>query len=219
MASVRERVDAAVFDFLGRRFDNHFVPARRALLAHTRGRVLEIGSGTGFSIQHYPPGLEELVLTEPGPLLLARARRRAAELRREVTFVEAPAERLPFEDDAFDTVVSMLVLCSVPDQLRALREIRRVLKPDGRFLFVEHVRSDDPGIARWQDRLERPWGVVAMGCHPNRRTLEAIETAGFELEHLERGRLPKSAPIVRPMVTGRARISQERVRGPAADAV
>jgi SAM-dependent methyltransferase len=96
------------------------------------------------------------------------------------------------------------VLCSVRDQDAALAEIRRVLKPDGALLFIEHVRADDEKLARWQDRLERPWRVVAMGCHPNRATLERIEAGGFAVEELRRGELPRSAPIVRPMILGRA---------------
>src|SRR5206468_3807244 len=119
-------------------------------------------------------------------------------------FVETGAESLPFEDDSFDTVVSTLVLCTVPDADRALAEIRRVLKPGGEFLFMEHVRADDEKLSRWQDRLERPWRVVAMGCHPNRATLARIEAAGFEVEDLRRGELPKVPPIVRPMILGRA---------------
>jgi ubiquinone/menaquinone biosynthesis C-methylase UbiE len=166
--------------------------------------VLEIGCGTGFNLRHYPPDLAEVVITDPGRGFLRRAQERAAEEGRSVNAVEAPAEQLPFEDESFDTVVSTLVLCSVEDQDAALAEVRRVLAPDGSFLFLEHVRSNDPGRARWQDRLERPWHIVAMGCHPNRATLERIEAAGFEVEELRTGELPKGAPIIRPMIAGRA---------------
>lgn len=110
---------------------------------------------------------------------------------------------MPLPDASFDTVVSMLVLCTVEDPARALAEIRRVLRPDGTFLFVEHVRSDDPSCARWQDRLERPWGVVAIGCHPNRDTVATIRGAGFEAGVVEEGELPLP-PIVRPYVIGAA---------------
>jgi ubiquinone/menaquinone biosynthesis C-methylase UbiE len=134
--------------------------------------------------------------------MLRRARRRAAELRREVTLVEAPAEALPFEDGSFDTVVSLAVLCTVDDPSRVLQEIPRVLRPGGRFVFLEHVRSSDPKLAQWQDRLERPWGWIAGGCHPNRRTLEAIERAGFEVVELEREDLPDIPRLVRPNIMG-----------------
>jgi ubiquinone/menaquinone biosynthesis C-methylase UbiE len=179
-------------------------PHRRSVLEHARGRVLEIGAGTGFNIRHYPDDVEEIVITEPGAGLLRRAEGRAAESGRPVRAVLAFAERLPFEDDSFDTVVSTLVLCSVRDQDMALAEIRRVLKPGGRLLFIEHVRADDPKSARWQDRLDRPWSVVAMGCHANRATLGRIEAAGFDVEELRHGQMPKAPPIVQPMILGRA---------------
>ena len=121
--------------------------------------------------------------------------------------VETPAERLPFEDGTFDSVVSTLVLCSVEDPAAATGEIVRMLKPDGRLLYLEHVRSDDHGLARWQDRLERPWGWLGAGCHPNRDTVAQLQAAGLETEGLVRDRLPKAPPIVRPMVRGGARRS------------
>ena len=122
--------------------------------------------------------------------------------------VEAPAERLPFEDGSFDSVVSTLVLCSVETPAAATGEIVRVLKPDGRLLYLEHVRAPTSGLARWQDRLERPWGWLGAGCHPNRDTVAQLEAAGFETESLVRDRMPKAPPIVRPMVRGRARRSR-----------
>jgi ubiquinone/menaquinone biosynthesis C-methylase UbiE len=201
------RASAAVADFLSGLADKEFGPKRADLLRHAQGRVLELGAGTGFNVSHYPQPVTDLVLTEPREALLERARRRAAAAGRRVETVEARGEALPFADSSFDTVVSTLVLCSVDDQAAALAEVRRVLKPDGMFLFIEHVRADDPRRARWQDRLERPWRVVAMGCHPNRATLAAIEAAGFELEDVRHGDLPKSPPLIRPMITGRARIA------------
>jgi ubiquinone/menaquinone biosynthesis C-methylase UbiE len=200
----RDKVAPAMYDFLLRRSADEFDPQREALLAGARGRVLEVGAGTGWNLRFYPPEVEEIVATEPEAGMLGRTRQRAEELDRPVRFVEAKAEQLPFEDDEFDTVVSTLVLCTVEDQDRALAEIHRVLKPGGRFLFIEHVRSEDPKRARWQDRLERPWKVLNMGCHPNRRTLASIERAGFQVEDLERGTLPKAPPIVRPMIAGSA---------------
>ena len=204
MAALRERVFAAIADRLASMADKDFGPKRAELLRHASGRVLEIGAGTGFNVRHYPDAVDEIVLTEPGEALLARAQRRALAAGRAIEVFQARAEALPFAVASFDTVVSTLVLCSVDDQDAALTEIRRVLKPDGTFLFIEHVRAEDPRRARWQDRLERPWRVVAMGCHPNRATLERIEAAGFQLDELEKGTLPKSPPIVRPMITGRA---------------
>jgi ubiquinone/menaquinone biosynthesis C-methylase UbiE len=200
--SVRERIFAAVYDPLSARAEMKFgAELKRGLLAHARGRVLEIGVGTGLSFTHYPE-VDELVGVDPSEPMLRRARQRAAALGRHVTLVQAPAEELPFHNESFDTVVSLAVLCSVDDPPRALGEIRRVLRPEGRFVFLEHVRSPDPSLARWQNRLERPWGWFAGGCHPNRDTLEEIEAAGFDVVELEREELPDVPRLVRPNIRG-----------------
>jgi ubiquinone/menaquinone biosynthesis C-methylase UbiE len=204
MAVLRDRIRPALYDFFGGRMEKHFAEHRRKALAHARGRVLEIGGGTGFNIPHYPNDVEELVVTEPAPGMLERARRRAMNTDLPVTVRQASAEALPFEDSSFDTVVSTLVLCSVDDVDRALAEIHRVLRRGGQLLFVEHVRWEDPRRAKWQDRLERPWMVVADGCHPNRATLEHIEAGQFDVFDVERSELPQSPPLVRPLVAGRA---------------
>jgi ubiquinone/menaquinone biosynthesis C-methylase UbiE len=126
-------------------------------------------------------------------------------LDREARVVEAPAERLPFDDDYFDTVALTLVLCTVPDPEAGLREIDRVLKPGGLFLFLEHVRSEEPGLARWQDRLETPWKWFGDGCHCNRDTLRMIEASPLEVEQSDSGSLPKAVPLVKPLIRGTAR--------------
>jgi ubiquinone/menaquinone biosynthesis C-methylase UbiE len=204
--SLRERLFAAVYDPLSARTEEKFGgQLKRELLVNASERVLEIGVGTGLSFAHYP-AVDELVGVDPSEPMLRRARRRAAELGRDVALVEAPAEALPFEDESFDTVVSLAVLCSVADPQRALSEIRRVLRPGGRFVFLEHVRSSDPTLARWQDRLERPWGWIAGGCHPNRRTLEAIVDAGFNVADVEHEELPGIPRLVRPNIKGVAEV-------------
>ncbi len=201
---LRARLSPAVYDWLGAGWEKkHGEEFRGRLLARARGRVLEVGAGTGFNLPHYPV-IDELVITDPSEWMLRRAERRASELGRPVTIVRAPAESLPFEDGRFDTVVSTCVLCSVHDQREALREIERVLRPGGQLLFGEHVRSDDPKRAKWQDRLEGAWKVLADGCHPNRDTLAAIEASGFELAEVERSELPGVPSLVRPLVRGRA---------------
>lgn len=179
---------------------------RRELLAAARGRVLELGAGTGLNLEHYPESIESLTLVEPDPYMTKQLRDKLEEGggSAKITVVEAPGEDLPFADDSFDTVAVTLVLCTVSDAAAALAEIKRILKPDGELLFLEHVRSYDPGMAKWQDRLERPWRFLGDGCHCNRDTISAIRAAGFELGEVERGELPKAPPIVRPLVQGSA---------------
>ena len=178
---------------------------RHRLLSTASGRVLELGAGTGSNLQHYTDAVTELVLAEPDPNMAKLLRERLA---REGTaagnpsVIEASAEDLPFDDGSFDTVVSTLVLCTVEDPARAVSEVRRVLVGGGRFLYLEHVRSARPGLARWQDWLERPWGWVAGGCHPNRPTDQLLAGAGFFIDSLERDKFPKTPPIVRPLIRG-----------------
>lgn len=178
---------------------------RAELLAGARGRVLEIGAGTGLNLEHYGERVEKLVLAEPDPYMTKRLREKLGASGRAAEVVEAPAERLPFEDDSFDTAVVTLVLCTVPDPAHALAEIRRVLRPGGELLFLEHVRSSHEGLAAWQDRLERPWKFLADGCRCNRDTAGAIAAAGFECSEVGRGTLPKLPPLVRPLIRGTAR--------------
>ena len=189
------RIFAALYDKLNAKEERETIgPARAKLLAHAHGRTLEIGAGTGANLPHYPDGLE-LVLTEPDEHMARRMGRES---------VRAHAEQLPFDGESFDTVVSTLALCTVDDLGAALREARRVLKPGGTLLFIEHVRGE-PGskLERWQDRLDGAWGIVAGGCHPNRETLAAITAAGFHVDDVERPewKLPR---LVKPIVIGRA---------------
>jgi ubiquinone/menaquinone biosynthesis C-methylase UbiE len=173
---------------------------RAEFLASARGRCLEIGAGTGLNIERWPKDVE-LVLSEPDPHMAAQLRKKAGD--REV--VQAPAEDLPFEDDSFDTVGLTFVLCTVPDPAAALDEIARVLKPGGRFLFLEHVRAPDQDLARWQDRLHGPWYLFGHGCHCNRDTQATIEASPLQIEDSHRGEIPGTVPIVRPMLMGAAR--------------
>lgn len=181
---------------------------RHSLLAQARGRVLEIGAGTGLNLPHYNDAVEELILAEPDPHMASRLRDRLQSepvAAGRVKVVEAPAEDLPFDDDSFDAVVSTLVLCTVEDQGRALAETRRVLVEGGELLFIEHVRSHSKRLARFQDLIERPWGFFAGGCHPNRATDQALANGGFWIERLDRGQLPKALRPMRPMILGVAR--------------
>ncbi len=177
---------------------------RRELLAGAEGRVVELGAGTGANLDLYPNSVAELTLVEPDPHMTKRLREKLAAADRGAAVVEAPAERLPFADRSFETAVSTLVLCTVPDPKAAIAELIRVLKPGGKLLFIEHVRSGDPKLARWQDRLERPWRFLADGCHCNRDTLAIIGASSLELGEVEHGELPKALPLVEPLIRGSA---------------
>ena len=202
--SLRWTIMAPAYDRMMRKTEEAGLLAlRQGLVAEATGRVLEIGAGTGANFQHYDGGIESLVVTEPQPSMLRRLQRAAHEHAPHAQVLRAPAEDLPFDDNSFDTVVSTLVLCGVDDQPRALREARRVLRPGGRLLFLEHVRSDDPGLARFQDRMN--WlNRVVVGCDCNRPTLATIGASDFEVERLEHTTLPKSPKFVRPLIVGAA---------------
>jgi ubiquinone/menaquinone biosynthesis C-methylase UbiE len=162
---------------------------RDRLLGGAAGRVLEVGAGTGTNFVHYPPAVTGVLAIEPEPHLRARARSAAASLP--VTVVAGDASALPAADGEFDTAVASLVLCSVPDQAAALAELWRVLRPGGRLLFWEHVRAATPGMARTQQVLDATvWPLFAGGCHTGRDTVAAVDSAGFEIERLERFDFP-----------------------------
>lgn len=191
---------------------------REALIPQAHGRVLEIGGGTGANLPFYE-GIETLTLTEPDKPMVRRLERRLREHSQRPLLLRAPAEDLPFEDDSFDVAVSTLVLCTVDDQPRALRELRRVLKPDGRLLFIEHVRAEDQRLANWQDRLNGLQTRFGHGCNCNRPTIDTIRAAGFTITKLEHDALRKAPPIVRPLVIGVAHGALESAtRSPAMDA-
>jgi ubiquinone/menaquinone biosynthesis C-methylase UbiE len=195
---------AALYDRVGAASERAGLAARRQqLLADARGSVLEVGAGTGLNLEHYPEGVEELILVEPEPAMARKLERRLAELGHPAHIVEADAEGLPFPDDSFDAVVCTLVLCSVGDPTRALDELRRVLRPTGSFIFMEHVRSEDSATARLQDRINPVWRFINNGCNCNRATLSLIEGA-FSVDDVERGEIPKAPRFVRPLVSGRA---------------
>jgi len=176
---------------------------RRALVARAHGRVLEIGAGTGLNAAHYPDGLD-LTLSEPDEAMAARLRARLAALQRPAEVVLAGADALPFAAGSFDTVVSTLVLCTVPDPDVALQEIARVLRPGGQLLFLEHVRSDSSRWARWQDRLNGPWRAFAEGCNCNRRTLDTVARSSLDLGPVERAPMRAMVPLIRPLAVGSA---------------
>jgi ubiquinone/menaquinone biosynthesis C-methylase UbiE len=199
------RVFAAGYDtFMKGPEQATFRAHRKALLGRVSGRVVEIGGGTGANLEFYPAAVTELVITEPEEPMARRLERKLAEHSLPARIVHAPAEALPVEDGSVDYVVSTLVLCTVSDPSKALAEVRRVLKPGGRLVFLEHVRSRNPRLARWQDRLQPLQYRLGHGCHCNRPTLDNLKAAGFEVDQVEHDHVKKAPPIVRPLIVGAA---------------
>ena len=203
--SLWEHVFSALYDpllWVGERAG--MARRREDLLAHAEGRVLELGAGTGLNLPHYPDGLAELTLTEPAEPMIAKLERRARRSANDCRVVAAGAEELPFEENSFDTVVSTLVLCTVDDPRAVIAEIDRVLRPGGELLFLEHVRSDSKRLARWQDRLHRPWHAFAAGCHANRATVDLLRDSPLKVEAVNHDRWSWMPALVHPLAIGRA---------------
>jgi ubiquinone/menaquinone biosynthesis C-methylase UbiE len=201
---MRRRLFAALYETANRGSEAAGMrEERRQLLTGAAGATIEIGAGTGLNLAHYPAAATRLVLSEPDQYMRRRLVARVDAIDRAVEVIDAPAERLPFPDATFDTAVVTLVLCSVPNQAVALAEIARVLKPNGRLLFLEHVRSDDPSIAKRQDRIRPLYNL--MGCNPNRATLSAIEASPLRVDSVTHGEFPKAPKVERPMIVGAAR--------------
>jgi len=177
---------------------------RRDLLAGVHGQVLEVGAGTGVNVPLYPPNATRVVMSEPDPPMRAKLVDTLEGAAREsIEVSDGSLQSLPFPDGSFDFVTCMLVLCSVPDQQHAIGEIRRVLVPGGRLVFMGHVSAEGrPRRAKWQRRLEPLWKRVSGNCHLTRRTEQAILDGGFDLEQIERESIRKASPLVRTSVRG-----------------
>jgi ubiquinone/menaquinone biosynthesis C-methylase UbiE len=196
---------AALYDHIGASMERRWMGGRRRrLLAGARGAVLEIGGGTGANLVHYRD-VDRVTIAEPDTFMRSRIGPKLEDVRVPVEVSSAGAEALPFPDGSFDTVVSTLVMCTVPDQAAVLDEVRRVLRPGGRLLFIEHVRAAG-SMARWQDRLEPLWRRLLGGCHPNRDTVAAIEEAGFEIETFESFYPPDPLSSLTPHIQGSATV-------------
>jgi len=162
----------------------NFAPFRERVVGAARGRVLEIGIGSGLNLASYHSGVEKVYGVDPSTELLAKASNRLNSARIPVKLVEGSAEKLPFEDRSFDTVVMTFTLCSIPDAALAVLEMRRVLRPEGKLLFVEHGQAPDPAVVRWQDWLTPAWKRLGGGCHLNRKIDDLIKVGGFRIEQL-----------------------------------
>jgi SAM-dependent methyltransferase len=185
-ASVHHPIFARLFAWGASNAPAEQTEHRHRLLEGLSGRVVEVGAGNGLNFPHYPPEVTEVVAVEPEPYLREKATHAAARAPVPVTVVDGVADSLPAADASFDAGVASLVLCSVPEQGRALAELRRVIRPGGELRFYEHVRSHDARHARSQDRIDRLWPRFSGGCHPNRDTPAAIEAGGFDIERCER---------------------------------
>lgn len=205
------RLFAAFYDRLNAAAEKSWLGERRSrLLSEAHGEVLEIGGGTGANLPYYHD-VQRVVVTEPDPFMREKLWPKLTRTNVPVEVSDAGAQNLPFADNSFDVVVSTLVLCTVPDQRDALAEVRRVLRPGGRLLFLEHVRGTGR-IARWQDRIQPLWRRMFAGCHPNRDTVTSIEAAGFEIQDLERFKPPIPFSGLIPPVQGMA-VLENKPRG------
>jgi ubiquinone/menaquinone biosynthesis C-methylase UbiE len=178
---------------------------RGRVVPAAEGRVLEVGIGSGLNLPFYRPAVQQVIGLEPSPKLLAMARRAAGAQTGRVQFVEGSAERIPLDGASVDTVVTTWTLCSIPDAARALAEMRRVLRPHGRLLFVEHGRAPEANVVWWQDRLTPAWKRVGGGCHLNRAIADMIEGAGFAFDRLQTGYMRGGPRAVAFMYEGSAR--------------
>lgn len=188
MTEVHHPIFARLCDRLSPLLEREAGAHRDELLAGLSGRVVEVGAGNGMNFGHYPRSVEEVVALEPESYLRQKAEAAAGRAPVHVSVRDGVADPLPLEDGSFDAAVACLVLCTVPDQGRALAELRRVLRPGGELRFMEHVRSERPRKARMQERLDRSgiWPRLGGGCHCSRDTVAAIETAGFQIERVRR---------------------------------
>lgn len=181
-----------------------FSQLREALLQLASGEVLEIGFGTGLNLRHYPTTITRLSIVDPATLLPALVARRMAAAPYPIQTTHVTAENLPFPDQQFETVVSTWTLCTIPNPVLALHEVGRVLKPGGRFLFLEHGRSNDRTIAAWQDRLNPIQNVMGCGCHLNRQIDRLITQSGLTIAHLDRFSMRGVPRLVGEMYRGTA---------------
>jgi len=175
--------------------NRRLLPYRKRAIDLAEGRVLEIGVGSGLNFPFYGASVRELLALEPAPQLIAMARQLADSSAVPVTFIEASAEAIPIDDNSVDTVVMTWTLCSIPKAIDAVAEMRRVLKPSGRLVFVEHGLAPDKGVRWWQDRLTPAWRCVSGGCHLNRPIKNMIEAGGFSVDRLETDYMPGPKPL------------------------
>ncbi|MEN8218519.1 MAG: class I SAM-dependent methyltransferase [Pseudomonadota bacterium] len=177
---------------------------RTELLGNVRGDILEIGSGTGVNLKYYPYTINQLVLSEPNINMRHYLNKRIEDAGRDnISMAHNNAESIDFPDESFDYIVSTLVLCSVTDQLNCLTELKRLLRPNGKLLFIEHVAAEDnPRLFKWQKRIEPFWKIIGGNCHLTRNTESVIKQAGFNSIQLEKTSFLGAPSIVGPIIKG-----------------
>lgn len=187
-----------------------FRQLRAELLKDAHGDVLEIGFGTGLNLPHYPTNISHLTIVDPARLLPQRVRERVAQVPFPIHAEHITAEALPNPDRQFDSVVSTWTLCTIPEPVKALQEINRVLKPNGTFLFLEHGRSDNARVAAWQDRINPLQNIIGCGCNLNRQIDQLIEQGGLHILHLDRFQMHNVPRMFGEMYQGRASSSADQ---------
>ena len=175
--------------------NKRLVPFRERVIGAAEGRVLEIGVGSGLNLPFYRPPVREVLALEPAPRLVTMARSASHGAGIPVSFLEASAEAIPLEHHCVDTIVTTWTLCSIPRAAAALADMRRVLRPGGKLLFVEHGLAPDEGVRRWQDLMTPAWRSISGGCHLNRPIRSMIEGAGFRIDRIETGYMPGPKPM------------------------
>ncbi|AJZ56330.1 class I SAM-dependent methyltransferase [Paraburkholderia fungorum] len=193
MGLYRNVILPSLCDFVMR--NRFLLPYRERIIGSAEGTVLEIGAGSGLNLPLYGAGVKEILALEPDPKLMTMARHNAKQARRPVTFLDASAEAIPLEDRSVDTVVTTWTLCTIPEAMRALEEMRRVLKPAGHLLFAEHGLAPEESVCKWQNRLTPAWKCISGGCHLNRPIRQMIESGGFSIDQIDTGYAPGPKPM------------------------
>ena len=175
--------------------NRELLPYRERVLSFARGRVLEIGIGSGLNLPFYGTQAEEIIGLDPVARLITMAQGSTERSKTPVTFITGSAEAIPIDEHSIDTVVTTWTLCSIPNVVGALREMRRVLRPGGQLLFVEHGLAPEDSVRKWQNRLTPVWKRIAGGCHLNRPIGDLIESAGFGIARLETGYMKGPRPM------------------------
>ena len=183
------------------------VKQREKVVPHCEGRVLEVGMGTGLNLEFYDPNKVDMVFgLEPAPDMVKRAKPLAEKMPFDVEFIDLPGEEIPLDDNSVDTVLLTYTLCTIPETLKAMQNMRRVLKPGGKLIFSEHGRAPDAAVAKWQDRLNGVWGKIAGGCNMNRAIPTLIEEGGFNITDLDQIYVPSTPKILGYTYWGAAEI-------------